>query len=260
MKLDINRFEVRLSQSPEDVAAAQRLRYRVFVEEMGAKASAQEHETRQEIDAFDAYFEHLLLIDTHADCDPLNRVVGAYRLMRGSVARKGLGFYGATEYDLSKIENSERETLELGRSCIAQAYRGGLGMHLLWDGLGAYVTKHDIGVMFGVASFHEADPEPLAQALSYLYHNHLAPEHMRVKVLPDHGIDMDQIPASDVDTRAALRQIPSLIKSYLRLGGYVGDGAFVDHDFNTVDVCLIMDTETMVEKYRTFYGRERVDA
>lgn len=257
MKFDINRFEVRLAQSSEDVAAAQRLRYRVFVEEMGAQASVAEHAARREMDEFDEFFEHLLLIDTLATGDPLDRVVGVYRIMRGSVARANIGFYGAGEYDLSKLTNLKAETLELGRSCIAQEYRGGLGMHLLWDGLGDYVTAHDIGVLFGVASFHSADPEPIAEALSYLYHNHLAPDALRVKVLPEHGIDMNRMPADKIDSRAALREIPSLIKAYLRLGGYVGDGAFVDRDFNTVDVCLIMDTKTMVAKYRNLYGRKR---
>lgn len=257
MKLDISRFEVRMAKTDTDIAAAQRLRYRVFVEEMGANASQKEHDLRQEIDEYDAYFEHLLLIDTQAEGTLCNEVIGVYRLMQSSVAAKGIGFYGASEYDLSKLHNTNKEALELGRSCIAQEHRGGLGMHLLWDGLGDYVTKHDIGVLFGVASFHNADVEPIAEALSYLYQNHLAPEEIRVTALPEHYVDMNRVPASQIDTRAALRKIPSLIKAYLRLGGYVGDGAFVDRDFNTVDVCLIMDTATMVEKYRAFYGRKR---
>ncbi len=189
--------------------------------------------------------------------DPLDKVCGVYRLMRGSAARAGIGFYGASEYDLSKLENLERETLELGRSCIAEEHRGGLGMHMMWDGLGQYVTKHDIGVLFGVASFHSADPAPIAEALSYLHHNHLAPPELRVKALPEHFAEMNQMPADQINKRRALQLIPSLIKAYLRLGGFVGEGAFVDHDFNTVDVCLIMDTQTMTEKYRAFYGRKR---
>lgn len=257
MKTDIDRFEVRLAESAEDVAAAQRLRYKVFVEEMGAQASPQEHETRQERDEYDPYFEHLLLIDTQADGDPLDKVCGVYRLMRGSAAQAGIGFYGAMEYDLGKLENLDRETLELGRSCIAEEHRGGLGMHMMWDGLGKYVQKHEIGVLFGVASFHNADPAPIAEALSHLYQNHLAPPELRVKAWPEHYAEMNVMPAEKINKRRALQLTPSLIKAYLRLGGYVGEGAFVDHDFNTVDVCLIMDTQTMTERYRAFYGRKR---
>jgi len=257
MKVDISRFEIRLAESPQDIAAAQRLRYKVFVEELGAQATPEEHAARQERDEYDPYFEHLLLIDRHATGDPLDKVCGVYRLMRGSAARAGIGFYGASEYDLSKLESLGRETLELGRSCIAEEHRGGLGMHLMWDGLGQYVAKHDIGVLFGVASFHSADPAPIAEALSYLHHNHLAPPQLRVKALACHYAEMNQMPADQINKRRALQLTPSLIKAYLRLGGYVGEGAFVDLDFNTVDVCLIMDTQTMTEKYRTFYGRKR---
>ena len=130
-------------------------------------------------------------------------------------------------------------------------------MHMMWDGLGQYVSKHDIGVLFGVASFHSADPAPIAEALSYLHHYHLAPPELRVKALPKNRTEMNLMPADEINKRRALQLIPSLIKAYLRLGGYVGEGAFVDHDFNTVDVCLIMDTQTMTEKYRAFYGRKR---
>ncbi len=255
MKTDPSRFQVRLAETPEDIAAAQRLRYRVFVEEMGARASVEEQALRQEMDEFDPWFEHLLLIDTTVTGDPRDAVVGVYRLMRGSVAKQGIGFYGASEYDLSKLENLAVETLELGRSCIAPEARGGVGLHLLWDALGDYVVRHDIRVLFGVASFHGTDPAALAEPLSYLHHAHLAPPELRVTARA--FTPMDVLPPGQVDKTRALKQIPSLIKAYLRLGGFVGEGAFIDHDFNTIDVCLIMDTEKMVQKYRAFYTRGR---
>jgi len=257
MKTYATRYQVRLAKSEQDIAAAQRLRYRVFVEEMGASAGAEETALRQESDEFDPFFDHLLLIDTAATGDPLDAVVGVYRLMRGSVAKAEIGFYGASEYDLSKLENLGAETLELGRSCIAPEARGGLGMHLLWDGLGEYVLAHDVRVMFGVASFHGADPKPLAQPLAYLHHNHLAPPELCVPARAESRAAMDGIAREDIDRAAALKAIPPLIKAYLRLGGFVGDGAYIDHDFNTVDVCLIMDTQKMNTKYRAFYTRNR---
>jgi putative hemolysin len=258
MRIDAGRFTIRLAQSDQDVAAAQRLRYRVFVEEMGAKASPGDAALRRERDRFDPYFEHLLLIDKEcADPDKELGVVGVYRLMRGARAREGIGFYGAAEYDLSLLESYPRETLELGRSCVDADYRGGSGMHLLWTGLGDYVARHDIAILFGVASFHGADPAPIAQALSYLHHNHLAPEDLRVRAVRDHFTEMAILPPDQINKIEAMRQIPALIKAYIRLGGYVGDGAFVDHAFNTVDVCLLMDTGRMVQRYRTFYSRQR---
>ena len=257
MRIDAGRFTVRLAESERDVAAAQRLRYRVFVEEMGAQADATERAERREVDDYDPYFDHLLLIDNEcAALDPLDHVVGAYRLMTGSMARRGIGFYGATEYDLSKLDTYPRETLELGRSCVSAEHRGGAGMHLLWTGLGQYVAERGVEILFGVASFHGDDPGPLAQPLAYLHHNHLAPEDLRVRTLPQFYQPMDLIPAEQVNKVEAMRMIPALIKAYLRLGGFVGDGAYVDHDFNTVDVCLLMDTTRMVERYRAFYSRE----
>ena len=258
MRIEAGRFAVRLAESDSDVEAAQRLRYRVFVEEMGATANPDDGACRRERDRFDPYFEHLLLIDNESENpDVESGVVGVYRLMRGARAREGIGFYGQDEYDLEKLVNYPRETMELGRSCVDLEHRGGAGMHLLWTGLGEYVSKHDISIMFGVASFHGDDPEPLAQALSYLHHNHLAPDDLRVRTVEEHYVAMNILPAEQVEKIEAMRQIPALIKAYIRLGGFVGDGAYVDYDFNTVDVCLLMDTARMVQRYRSFYSRKR---
>ncbi|MCL5775711.1 GNAT family N-acetyltransferase [Limibaculum sp. FT325] len=258
MYVDAGRFVVRLADCDEDVAAAQRLRYRVFVEEMGATAAPEDAAGRRERDRFDPYFDHLLLIDREcADPDLERGVVGVYRVMRGSVARGGIGFYGAQEYDLDLFLHYPRETLELGRSCVDSAYRGGTGMHLLWTGLGHYVAEHDVSILFGVASFHGTDTGAIAQALSYLHYNHLAPEDLRVRAVPTHSTPMNILPPGEVDRIEALRQIPALIKAYLRLGGFVGEGAYIDWDFNTIDVCLIMDTARMVQRYRTFYSQEK---
>ena len=258
MRIEAGRFTVRLAETEEDVAAAQRLRYRVFVEEMGATPTAQDKADRRERDRFDPYFEHLLLIDNETENDDAELgVVGVYRLMRGDRARDGIGFYGQSEYDLSKLVNYPRQTVELGRSCVDLEHRGGAGMHLLWAGLGEYVAKHDVSILFGVASFHGSDTGPLAQALSYLHYNHLAPEDLRVRAVAARFERMDILPRDEVEKIEAMRQIPTLIKAYIRLGGFVGEGAYIDHDFNTVDVCLLMDTSRMVQRYRTFYQRKR---
>ena len=258
MLIEAGRFTVRLAENEAEVAAAQRLRYRVFVEEMGASASPEEAAERRERDRFDPYFEHLLLIDNeNEDPDIELGVVGVYRLMLRERAREGIGFYGVSEYDLEKLMNYPRNSVELGRSCVAKEHRGGAGMHLLWTGLGEFVTSHDVSIMFGVASFHGSQTAPSAQALSYLHHNHLAPEDLRVRAVEEHFVSMDILPMDQIERIQAMRQIPALIKAYIRLGGFVGEGAFIDYDFNTVDVCLLMDTSRMVERYRSFYSRKR---
>lgn len=258
MKLDVSRYRLKLAETEAEIAGAQRLRYRVFVEEMGAVARPEERAARREWDAFDPFFDHLVLLDLDAAiADPLDRVVGAYRLMRDTVARAGPGFYGAAEYDLAPILQVGRPSVELGRSCVAAEHRGGPAMHLLWNGLADYVLTRGIEILFGVASFRGTDPGPLAEALSYLHHLHLAPPDLRVRAWPGNFVAMDRLPAAAIDPALALQAIPPLIKAYLRVGGWVGEGACLDRGFNTIDVCVVMDTARMTERYRRFYQRNR---
>ncbi len=244
-------FEVRLARGGLDLRAAQGVRYCVFVEELGGAGAQVDHENRLERDRFDPFCDHMLLIDRSKGLD---HVAGVYRLMRQEQAEKAGAFYSEGEYDLEPLRTSGRKLLELGRSCLMPEYRGGAAMYHLWRGLGAYVETHGIEILFGVASFHGTDVQALARPLSLLHYNHLAPENLRVRarVLQP----MNLLPETEIDRRAAMVQVPALIKAYLRLGGVVGEGAFVDHAFNTTDVCLIMDTRRMNARRARFYGRE----
>jgi putative hemolysin len=181
-----------------------------------------------------------------------------YRLLPGDRAADLGRFYTEDEYDVSVLKSSGRRLLELGRSCVHAEYRGGTALLHLWQGLADYIADHQIDILFGVASFHGTDATALAQPLSFLHHNHLAPPELRVRAQPAHFQTMDLIAKTDVDRLAAARAIPALIKGYLRLGGYIGDGAFVDHAFNTTDVCLIMDTARINDRQRGIYtARDR---
>ena len=127
-------------------------------------------------------------------------------------------------------------------------------MYHLWSALSAYVQEHDIGVLFGVASFHGADPTQLAAPLSLLHHRHLAPETLRPIAKGKNAVDMNIVPEDQLDRRAAMVAVPALIKAYLRLGGVVGQGAFADHAFNTTDVCMILDARAMNARSARLYG------
>ena len=245
MDLDSKHLSIRLARSEEDRRAAERLRYRVFVEELGGDGPLVDHEGRFERDAFDPFYDHLVLVDDRVECTTLEHVVGVYRLLSGEKAKEYGSFYSEGEYDLSVLKASGRRLLELGRSCIAAEYRGGLGLHMLWNGLTDYVQEHEAEILFGVASLHGTDVDALAPSLSHLYHAFLAPEHLRVRAVESAYQPMNLVPPEKIDRVAAMRAVPPLIKSYLRLGGFVGDGAFVDHAFNTTDVCLVMDTTRM---------------
>jgi putative hemolysin len=246
-------FEVRLARDARDLQAAQRLRYRVFVEEMGAQGPLVDHAARLEVEAQDHLFDHMLLIDPSRDAAALDDVVGVYRLLPQGRAE----FYSSAEYDLSPLVASGRRLLEVGRSCIHPDYRGGAGVLHLWAGVADYVLGQGFDLMFGVASFPGTDPMAHAQSLSWLYHRHLAPAALRPVARAGDGVRMDILPAEAVDPAAAQAGMPALLKGYLRLGGKVGEGAFVDRAFNTVDVCLIVDVATMSARHRDRYLRRQ---
>lgn len=250
-------FALRLARDDQDLLAAQRLRYRVFVEELGGTGPMVDHDRRLERDEFDPHFDHLLLIDRRRDPAQMDHVVGVYRLLTSDRAAELGRYYSETEYDLAPLKATGRRLLELGRSCVDKDYRGGTAMFHLWNALAEYVLERKIEIMFGVASFHGTDAEALKMPLAYLHHHHLAPEDIRVRAMPEHFQAMDLLPADQVDRRAAMAATPALIKAYLRLGGFVGEGAWIDHDFNTTDVCLLMDTVRMSERHLSFYMRKQ---
>jgi L-ornithine Nalpha-acyltransferase len=256
MTADATPYALRLAATDEDLIAAQRLRYEVFVAELGGDGPLVDHAQRLERDAFDPFFDHLVLVDLRRDPAGLDHVVGAYRVLPGE-RREAVGqFYSETEYDLTPLLASGRRLLELGRSCVHADHRGGTAMFHLWNGLADYVLERGIEVLFGVASFHGTDVAALARPLSWLYHHHLAPPAMRVSARAPHRQDMNLIAADRLDRKSAMATTPALIKAYLRLGGFVGDGAYIDHEFNTTDVCLVMDTGQMSARHREFYIRK----
>jgi putative hemolysin len=242
-------FTVKLAETDAEMHAVQRLRYDVFVRELGGGGPLVDHEEKLERDRFDPYFDHMIL--THSASA---QVIGVYRLLRGCRANAAGGFYSESEYDLTPLKSSGRRLLELGRSCLHRDFRGGTAMHCLWGGLADYVAQHRIEILFGVASFHGTDIAALAQPLSMLHHRHLAPPKLRVRALPQSFQRMDLVEEDHLDRRAAMVAVPSLIKAYLRLGGYVGEGAFVDHTFNTTDVCLVMDTARLNARQAKIYA------
>lgn len=246
---------VRLARNSDEIDAVQALRYRVFYDEMGARADEQTRARQRDGDIFDSVADHLLVVD-HSLGDGPGAVVGTYRLIQQEGARKLGHFYSADEYDISRIEALPGRILELGRSCVAAGYRNRSVMQLLWRGIAAYVFQHQIELMFGCASLPGTDPGGLSLELSYLYYNHLAPPNIRPRALPHRYIEMRRLDREDVDARAALSRLPPLVKGYLRLGGFVGDGAVIDAQFNTTDVAVVVQTDLVTDKYYRHYERQ----
>lgn len=248
-------LQVRLAECDADIDAAQKLRYRIFYEALGARAVGETARERRDFDRFDERCDHLLVLDHSRGRGP-KTVVGTYRLMRREAAARSGGFYSAGEFDVSRLVAYPGEILELGRSCVDNAYRQRPTMQLLWTGIAAYVFHYDIALMFGCASLPGTDPEALAAPLSYLRHYCLAPPALRPRALPQRYIEMNRLPITGFDGARALALLPPLIKGYLRLGGFVGDGAVIDVDFNTVDVCIVVKTDLVTKKYSRHYVRQ----
>ncbi|WP_286190192.1 GNAT family N-acetyltransferase [Labrenzia sp. R4_2] len=259
----IGSLEVRMARNFKEVKKAQRLRYEVFYEEMSAVADAQTLATRRDADPFDAYCDHLLVVD-HASLkrNKLGRlkpeIVGTYRVLRQDVADRHGGFYTSAEYDIQSLidANPGKRFMELGRSCVLKPYRNKKTIELLWHGLWSYILRHKIDVMLGCASIEGTNPDAMADQLGFLHHNSLAPEEWRVRAVENRFVDMNRRPAADINQKEALRALPPLIKGYLRLGAFVGDGAVIDHQFGTTDVLIVMPVSELNTRYVNYYGAD----
>ena len=250
---------VRLAVSAAEIDAVQALRYRVFYREMGAAADSETSRTERDRDAFDGIADHLLVVD-HAIGPGPEGVIGTYRLIQRDAAARIGRFYSADEYDIRPIIGFPGRVLELGRSCVDIGYRNRAAMQLLWRGIAAYVFHYKIDLMFGCASLPGTDPDGLAMELTYLYENHLAPPALRPLALPHRYVEMRRLRAEGLDPRRVLAQLPPLIKGYLRLGGFIGDGAVIDTQFNTTDVAVVVKTDLVTDKYYRHYERQLRDA
>ena len=246
---------VRLASTPEELQAAQALRYRVFYEEMGAKADAATFAAQLDQDEFDAIADHLLVVD-HNLGEGTESVVGTYRLIRQEAADSFGRFYSESEYDISALKRFPGRKLELGRSCTASAYRNRMVLQLLWRGIATYVFHYGIDLMFGCASLNGTNPDALAEELTYLALYHRAPDAISPKALPERYVEMRRLPAEEIDPKQALMRLPPLIKGYLRLGGFAGEGAVIDNQFNTTDIAVVVQTDLVTEKYYRHYERD----
>ncbi len=249
---NLSNLTVRLADGPLEIEAAQRLRYRVFYEEMGAVPSLSARRTQCDVDDFDDVCDHLLVIDKErSNGRPF--VVGTYRMLRRENAARVGGFYSNQEYDLSSLMEYPGEIVELGRSCVDQEYRTGSVVQMLWRGIAEYLDEYEIQMTFGCASFPGTNPNAIKSGLSYLHHFHLAPEDIRPRALDGQYIDMEKIKADWLDRKIARSELPPLIKGYLRLGGVVGEGAVIDRQFNTTDICVIVECTKITERYLRHY-------
>jgi putative hemolysin len=238
---------VRLAESPAEIETAQRLRYEIFCNEIGAKASPQMQAEQRDFDQFDPLCDHLLVL--HTGEDGIQNIVGTYRLLLAKNAATLGRFYTDGEYDISLIKQHGGNVMELGRSCVHRDFRIRPVMQLLWRGIGAYVNHHKVDLMFGCASFPGANVEERKLGLAYLHHYHRMTPDLCPRALPQFYVDMDLMPKESISEKEGFHSLPPLLKGYLRLGGVIGDGAVLDYDYNTTDVCIIVKTDKIGDRH-----------
>ncbi len=259
MAIKVRDYEVRLTRNKDERRQVRQLRYDVFVEEEGASATEEQRNLREEYDSFDRYAEYLAVFHN-------GKIVGTYRIIDRNAAEKMDGFYTESEFNISKIKKVDGNIAEMSRACVNREYRdNALVMRLLWAGLGEYIVRRKIAILFGVASWVGIKPVESAQAISYLYYNHLSPLGLRATVLSENFAPdvnpklsrMNILPREFVDEADARRQMTPLIKGYLRLGATFGRGVFIDKPFNTYDVFVMVQTKKIDAAYQKhFLGRE----
>ena len=261
----IGNLEVRLATRKREVKKAQRVRYKVFYKEMSAIPDMQTKMKRRDIDSYDKICDHLVVVDhsSRSSKTPFRRkskIIGTYRILTEEKATAHGGFYTESEYNLAPLlarKGPTHKFLELGRSCVLKPYRNKRSVEMLWHGLWAYIQEQKADVMIGCASFEGTDPKAHALALSFLHHHARAPADWRVEAHSHHAVDMNMIPKEEIELKKAMKALPPLIKGYLRLGAYIGDGAVVDQQFGTTDIIIIMPVAAIDKRYFAHFSNTK---
>jgi putative hemolysin len=256
----LGHLEVGLARDKRDIKRLQKLRYEIFYGHGPAVGNLATRLMRRDKDYFDKICDHLMIVD----CNRRQRiaggspVIGTYRMLRQDVAEKHGGFYSAKEFDIPGLlkRHAGLRFLELGRSCVLPAYRSKRAIELLWHGVWCYVREQRVDVMIGCASFEGTDIEQLRRPLSFLHHYARAPEPWVATAHPLRRIEMNMMPKSEIDVGGVWRELPPLIKGYLRAGAFIGDGAVIDRQFGTTDVLIVLPVAAINPRYIAHFGMD----
>lgn len=251
----IGSLEVRLTKNERDIRAAQSLRYKIFVDEMGVTLSPSAMALELDFDTYDKYCEHFILLDTNIVGGTSEQIIGTYRILRQQVANRHNGFYSQNEFDIAELtkRHSDKKFVELGRSCVLKEYRTRRSVELLWQGIWAYAGQNQVDVMFGCASFFGAVPAAHAHALSFLYHFAKTSDEWSVGANQAIAHEMDLMPKEAIVAKQVFGALPPLIKGYLRLGASFAPEAVIDQDFNTTDVLVMLPVSQISARYIKHY-------
>ena len=240
-------FEVLWARDEDDVRDAQRLRWRVFTEEMGARLERPKGvRGKLDVDRFDAFCEHLLVRAVDAESGKPGKAIGTYRVLTPDAARRAGGLYSETEFDLDPVRPLLGTAVELGRSCVHPKWRAGGVVMALWGALGEFMQRNGLDTMIGCASIGMRDGGHAAASIwARLRETHLAAPEWRVT--PRLALPVESL-RQDVEA-----EVPALIKGYLRCGAKVLGPPAWDPQFNSADLPLMMRFQDLPQRYRRHF-------
>lgn len=238
------RFAVGFAKTRDEIVETQRLRYRVFADEMGAEI----HNTEAGVDSdqYDAYCRHLMVRDLNS-----GQVVACTRILTDDQAPRAGGFYSANEFDLSMLDSLPGRVMEVGRTCVDAEFRNGAVIASLWSGLAGFFNQHHFDYLFGCASIGLEDGGAAAHALlQQINARYMAPPWQRVRPL-------QPLPAADARSTEKIR-MPALLKAYFSLGAKACGEPHWDREFNCADVFVLVNVSDLHSRYaRHFVRRAR---
>ncbi len=235
-----SRLYISLARNASEIAEAQRLRYKVFAEEMGAQITSAKS-NGLDVDGFDAFCDHLLVRESTT-----HQVIGTYRILSPEQAFLAGGYYSAGEFDLSRLAHLFSSTVEVGRACVHQDYRNGGTIAMLWAGLAKYMQTHNYEYMIGCGSVPIHDGGHLAASLYHkLKEDYLSPAEYRV--FPHNPLPIDAL------NKELPVICPPLIKGYLRLGAYICGEPAWDASFNTADMLVMLPLSHINNRYAAHF-------
>ncbi len=236
------RLHVTLATCESEILAAQKLRYQIFAEELGARLPTRIAGVDR--DLFDPHCEHLIVRDEES-----GRIVGTYRILSPEAARSVGSYYSESEFDLTRLAHLRPRTVEVGRSCIDPSYRSGAVISLLWAGLARYMLDNGHEYLIGCASIGMNDGGHNAAAIYNSLSSQLSP--LEYRVFPRCPLPLAQL------SQTSPAELPPLLKGYLRAGAWVCGEPAWDPDFNTADLLLLLPMSRINERYVRHFVERR---
>lgn len=251
----IGTLSTRLACTRDEIKTAQRIRYKVFCEEMSARKNVSRRITRRDRDAHDKHCDHLLVTDL---INGQEKIVGTQRFFVKSDNTTSQPFYSQSEFDLDTLasRHPRKRFMELGRSCILPEYRCKRTMELMWHGTWAYALQQRADVMIGCASFEASGFQEIAACLGFLSEHAQCDDAWDTVAVAKNAMPLSKFRQAGQNPKRALASLPPLIKGYLRLGAKFASQAVPDPDFGTIDILVVLPVETINPRYVNYYGAD----